>query len=50
MAQLVERSLSIPEVRGSAPVIGKILEKKDKIKSIIEQMKKKQLKIKKRLF
>ena len=25
VAQLVERSLSIPEVRGSTPVIGKIL-------------------------
>ena len=25
MAQLVERSLSLPEVRGSTPVIGKIL-------------------------
>ena len=25
VAQLVERSISIPEVRGSTPVIGKIL-------------------------
>ena len=39
VAQLVERSLLTPEIRGSNPVIGKILSTKSSTNCIIEKTK-----------